>query len=193
MIGLPDRIGAIGAVPMHQLELVAEGGSAFMRQGQHRRIDPAHDITHAAIGRHSPFPFVDDGGETAMDGHDRWRRFEQRHALDQFDQFFRKGTLAGLRSGRTRQPGRAIGPVTGKPAAGGADRYASIGRGLTQRHRIMEVAAKHGHPCRDFDASRFRRSIIGHGALPRPKEDRSADGRRLTCRGTGNRQKPSLT
>ncbi|AOF95319.1 hypothetical protein BSY17_4168 (plasmid) [Sphingobium sp. RAC03] len=85
VIGLPDRIGVFGAVPMHQLELVAEGGSTFMCQGQHRRIDPPHDIAHAAIGRHSPLPFADDGGETAMDGHDRWRRFEQRHALDQFD------------------------------------------------------------------------------------------------------------
>src|SRR3546814_7629606 len=75
---LPDRIGVFGAVPMHQLELVAEGGSTFMCQGQHRRIDPPHDIAHAAIGRHSPLPFADDGGETAMDGHDRWRRFEQR-------------------------------------------------------------------------------------------------------------------
>src|SRR3546814_7091926 len=51
VIGLPDRIGVFGAVPMHQLELVAEGGSTFMCQGQHRQIDPPHDIAHAAIGR----------------------------------------------------------------------------------------------------------------------------------------------
>ena len=175
MIGLPDRIGTIGAVPIHQLELVAEGGRTFLCQRQHRRIDPAHDIAHAAVGRHSPLPFADDGGETAMDGDDRGRRFEQRHALNQFDQLFREDALAGFGSVRARQPGRAIGPVAGKPAAGGADRYARIGRGLTQRHRIMEMPAKHGHPCRDFGGSRFRRSIIGHGALPRPKEDRSAD------------------
>src|SRR3546814_4560613 len=43
VIGLPDRIGVFGAVPMHQLELVAEGGSTFMCQGQHRRIDPPHE------------------------------------------------------------------------------------------------------------------------------------------------------
>ena len=185
MIGLPDRIGALGAVSIHQLELVAEGGSTFMCQGQHRRINPAHDISHASVGRHSPFPFADDAGETAMDGHDRWRRFDQRHALDQFHQFFREGALAGFRSGRTCQPCRTIGTVAGEPAAGGTDRYAGIDRGLTQRHRVMEVPAKHGHPFCNFATSRFWLSIIGHGDMPCPKGDRSTDTHSATSRRTG--------
>lgn len=105
VVGLPDRVRAIGAMTMDHLVFVAESGSALMRERQHRRIDPAHDIANAAVGRRVPSIFASDMHNATMDGCDRGRRLRQRHALDQLDQTVRK--LAHGRSGRARP----IGPL----------------------------------------------------------------------------------
>lgn len=165
MIGLPDGVRPIGAVPVHQLELVAESGGALMRERQHRRFDLAYDVVDTAVGWRPPSLCDGKSGDAAVDGGNRWRRLEKCHALDQLHQLLWKCTLARFRSQRSFKRCRPAGPIAGKPAPGGTDRDAGVGRNLRQRQFVVEMLAKHVHAPRDFGAARLRLWIIRHGDL----------------------------
>jgi len=68
VVGLPGRVGPIGAMAMHQLIAVAERRLAFMRERERRGVEPGHDRVNAAIGRRLPAPLVRDRGDPAMNG-----------------------------------------------------------------------------------------------------------------------------
>lgn len=165
MVRLPCRVRASGTMPMHHLETVSEYRSAVMSERQHCRVDLSHDIAHAAVGWRGPSLLAGNVGHATMDRRDRWRRLEQRHPLDQFDQFHREGARSRFRSRWARKAEWPIGTVACEPAPGGADCDAGVGRHLSQRHLIMEVRAKHRHTPGNFGAVRFRPLIIRHGDL----------------------------
>lgn len=51
MIGLPDGIWPLGAVPVDQLIPVAIGGWPLMDEAQHGRIERIHHSSHCRVGR----------------------------------------------------------------------------------------------------------------------------------------------
>lgn len=164
-----------------------------MRERQHRRIDPAHDIANAAVGRRVPSIFASDMHNATMDGCDRGRRLRQRHALDQLDQTVRERPCASFRTKRPREAHWTVGGIASEPSLDGAQRNTGIGRDFGQRRATMQMGAKCRHSPRHLRASCLRSSTIRHG--DRPLSDRgsfSGLGRSIS-NSTESGRKPSLT
>jgi hypothetical protein len=68
MIGLPDRIGGLGAVAMDQLVAVAEGRCPFMRQRHHGGIERGENRIDRAVGRTVPAVRGGDVAHTPVNG-----------------------------------------------------------------------------------------------------------------------------
>ena len=82
MVGLPERIRSIGAMPVNELELVAIGGRIVMGQSDESGIELPHDRVDSRIGRHRPPMGVGQCWKPPMNGRGGETRCAKRKPLD---------------------------------------------------------------------------------------------------------------
>ena len=194
VVGLPDRVGRFGAVPMDQLIAVAKCCRPVQRQADHCRVELGEDRMHRAVGWHRPAFSLGDFGNPAVDQGSGRARLLQPHTLDQHDEIGRQPVDAGIAANAAGQPCKAVASITRQPTLDRSDRNTGIARGARQRSISLQVRPEHGEAGHGLAVLRLaqlgkrrrRVALVLHtGLLARlaaahkqcPQGDRSADGR----------------
>ncbi len=142
VVGLPDRVRAVGLAAMHQVVPLSVGLRAAVGERGEGGIEAADDVVDRVVAGHRPRVVGRDGGGLAVDRrHGRAGR-AQRHALDQPDQLGRERGRAPIAAGPPDQPGQAVPAVALHPALGGPRRDPFRPRHARQGHTLLQVGAQ---------------------------------------------------
>ena len=82
VIGLPDRIRSVGAMPVDELESVAIGGRAVMGQRDETGVELAYDRVDGRVGWHRPPLGIDQCSKPPMNGRSGKTGRAKRKPLD---------------------------------------------------------------------------------------------------------------
>ena len=96
MIYLPDRIGSRRFASVNQVESLAIGSCAAMREGRQSAGQSTYDSTHHGIARFSFAKRVCHGNRLPIDGCDRQGRPLKSESFDRVDHTFRGETTGAV-------------------------------------------------------------------------------------------------